>query len=523
MRNSFRFLLSGLVLAAGLSLAQAQDIRIGLAADISSIDPHFANQDAVSAVCSHMYETLVSLTPDGRLAPGLALSWKPLNNGTVWEFKLRKGVKFHDGEELTAQDVAFSVDRPATIKNSTTPFTGYTKAIVSHQVVDPYTIRFTTAAPYPLLPNDLNRIFIVSRKAAEHASTEDFNLGKVKAGSGPYTLLKYSRGQSIELVRNDNYWGAKPAWANVTLKMLPSEPARMAALLSGDVQAVEKVQPNLVAKFKANKDLAVFGKTSTRMLFLFVDFRDSTPFAFDKAGKKLAGNPLKDVRVRQAISRLIDRTVLADKTLDKLGLPTANIAAPGMFGFNAALKPDPYDLADAKKLLAQAGYPDGFGITLFAPNDRFINDEQVALTIGQMLARGGIATKVETMPFSAFVARASRKELGFGLLGWGVGGGEPSGAMRGLLATADKDKGMGGYNWASYSSPRFDSMLQEAIRTVDDGKREKLLAEAADIAVRKDYALIPLYNQVATWAVKKGITMLPRSDEFTLAYQFKPE
>ena len=525
--NFLRKLAGGIVLGAALmftfTLAQAQEIRIGLAADITSIDPHFANQDAVSAVCSHMYETLVSLTPDGRLAPGLALSWKPLSNGTVWEFKLRKGVKFHDGQELTAQDVAFSIERPATIKNSTTPFTGYTKAIVSKKIIDPYTIEFTTASPYPLLPNDLSRIFIVSKKTAEKASTEDFNLGKVEAGSGPYKLLKYSRGQSIELARNDQYWGVKPAWTKVTLTMLPNEPARMAALLSGDVQAVEKVQPNLVAKFKASKDVNVFGTASSRVVFLYVDLRDTTPFAVDNAGKKLARNPLKDVRVRQAISKLIDRKLLGEKTLATLGLPTANLAAPGMFAYDAALKPDSYDPAGAKTLLAAAGYPNGFGITFFSSNDRFINDEQVALTIGQMLSKGGIATKVETMPFAAYIGKASKKQLGFGLLGWGVGGAEPSGAMRALLASADPEQGMGGYNWASYANPKFDSVLQEAINTVDDAKREKLLKQAANIALHQDYALIPLYNQVATWAVKKGITFVPRSDEFTLAYQFKPE
>ena len=515
-------LLSAAVLAFGVSLAQAQEFKIGLSSEIATVDPHFANQDSVSAVCSHIYEPLVALSPDARLVPSLALSWKAIND-TTWEFKLRKGVKFHNGEEMTAEDVAFSIDRPATLKSSTTPFTGYTKAITGKKIVDPYTIQFTTATPYPVLPNDLSRIFIVSKKAAEKATTEDFNLGKVQAGTGPFKLVKYNKGQSIQLARNDAYWGEKPAWSTVTLKMLTNDPARMSALLSGDVQAVENVQANLVSKFKFGADTRVYGKASSRFVFAFVDFRDTTPYAFDKAGKKLDKNPLKDVRVRQAISKLIDRTVLTDKTLDKLGLPTANVAVPGMFGYNPNLKPDTVDVAGAKKLLTDAGYPDGFAITFFSPNNRFINDEQVALTIGQMLSHGGIETKIETMPFSTYVGKASKKEAGFGLLGWGVGGGEPSGALRGLLATADKDKGMGAYNWASYSNPKFDALLQEALHTVDDAKREKLLQDATEIAVAKDYALIPLYNQVVTWAMKKGIKYTPRTDEFTLAQQFKPE
>ena len=520
-RNFLRVLLGTMLACMGAHVAYAQEIKIGLNTDITTVDPHFMNQDALAAVSLHMYETLVGLDADARLTPGLAVSWKALND-TTWEFKLRKGVKFHHGDEMTAEDVAFSIDRPGTIKNSPVPYTTYTKAIVGKKIVDPYTIRFTTATPYPLLPNDLNRIFIVSKKLAEKATAEDFNLGKVEAGTGPFKLVKYIKGQSIELARNGNYWGEKPAWAKVTLKMLPNDPARMSALLSGDVQAVEKVPANLISKFKSGKDITIFGKPSNRMVFMFVDVRDTTPFAFDKSGKKLDRNPLKDVRVRQAISKLIDRKVLTEKTLAKLGIPTANIAAPGTFGYNPDLKPDTVDVAGAKKLLADAGYPNGFIITFFAPNDRLINDEQVALTIGQMLSKGGIMTKVETMPFSTYVGRASKKELGFGLLGWGVGGGEPSGALRGLIATADKDKGLGAYNWASYSNPRFDTLLLNAMHTVDDQKREKLLQDATEVAV-KDYALIPLYNQVVTWAVKKGIEYTPRTDELTLAHYFKPE
>jgi peptide/nickel transport system substrate-binding protein len=522
MKRQLMSLLLGAALAAsGIHASVAQEFKVGLSADIATVDPHFMNQDALAAVSLHMYETLVGLDGDARLVPSLAVSWKAINN-TTWEFKLRKGVKFHNGDEMTAEDVAFSIDRPATLKTSPAPYTGYTKAIVDKKIVDPYTIQFTTATPYPLLPNDLNRIFIVNKKQVEKATTEDFNLGKVEAGTGPFKLVKYSKGQSIELARNDNYWGDKPAWAKVTLKMLPNDPARMSALLSGDVQAVEKVQANLVPKFKFSKDTTVFGKPSTRVLFMFVDVRDTSPYVTDKSGKKLDKNPLKDVRVRQAMSKLIDRNVLTEKTLDKLGLPTANIAAPGMFGYNPNLKPDAVDIEGAKKLLAEAGYPDGFGITFFAPNDRFINGEEVALTIGQMLSKGGISTKVETMPFSTFLPRASKKELGLGLLGWGVGGGEPSGALRALIATTDKDKGMGAYNWASYSNQRFDNLLLDAMHTVDDGKREKLLQDAAEVAI-KDYAVIPLYNQVVTWAVKKGIKYTPRSDELTLAQHFKPE
>jgi peptide/nickel transport system substrate-binding protein len=525
MRSStspLRALLCAALVASSAFMVHAQELRVGLSSNPASVDPHFFNNDAISAVVSHAYETLVALDPDTQLVPALATSWRAIND-TTWEFKLRDGVRFHDGSPLTADDVVFSLDRPATIVNSPSSFAAYTRAIVGKKVVDRLTVQLTTAAPAPLLPNDLTRIFIVSRRAVEKASTDDFNQGKVEAGTGPFKLAKFNRGASVQFTRFDGYWGAKPAWAALTLRVLPTDSARMSALLSGDVHVVENVQANLVSQFRENKDLTVFSKVSSRVMFLYTDHRDSSPFVTDTAGKPLDKNPLKDVRVRQAISKLIDRSVLADRVLDKLGMPTGNVAATGMFGFNPNLKADTVDVPGARRLLAEAGYPDGFGITIFGPNDRYINDEQVVQTIGQMLTRGGIVTKVQVSPMSTYVGRASKKELGFGLLGWGVGGGEPSGALRGLLATPDKDKGMGANNWSSYSNPKFDAMLAEALRTVGNRERERLLQDAAELALKKDYAIIPLYNQVATWAARKGIVFVPRVDEFTLAHQVRPE
>lgn len=506
----------------GAGAVHSQELKVGLSSSPVAIDPHFFNNDAISALCSHLYEPLIAIDDNGKLLPTLAVSWRAVND-TTWEFKLRKGVRFHDGNEFTAEDVVFSLDRPATIANSPSSFTTYTKAIVTKKIVDAYTIELTTASPSPLLPNDLTRIFMVSHKAVGRASTDDFNQGRIEAGSGPFKLIKFNKGENLQLARFDGYWGAKPAWATVTLKFLPNDPARMAALLSGDVQLIENVQANLVAQFKANKDLSVFEKMSNRFMFLYTDHRDRSPFVTDKAGKPLDTNPLKDVRVRRAISKLIDRYTLTDKVLDKLGVPNANPAPPGMFGHNPRLKPEPLDIAGAKRLLSEAGYPDGFGITLFGPNDRFINDEQVVQAIGQMLTRGGIATKVQTQPMASYIPKASKKELGFGLLGWGVGGGEPSSPLRGVLATTDKDKGLGASNWSSYSSARYDALLVEALHTIDDKKREKLFQDAAEIAINQDYAIIPLYNQVATWAARKGLRYTPRPDEATLAQYARPE
>ncbi|XVJ70436.1 MAG: ABC transporter substrate-binding protein [Rhizobacter sp.] len=515
-------LLIGAVLASSALWANAQELRIGLSSNPQSADPHFFNNDAVSGLLAHSYEPLIALDGKNKLAPALAKSWRAVNDNT-WEFKLRENVKFHDGSPFTAEDVVFSLDRPATIVNSPSSFTQFTRGIVTKKIIDPLTILLVTSAPAPLLPNDLTRIFIVSKKAAEKATTEDFNLSKVEAGTGPFKLVKFTRGEGTQLARFDGYWGSKPAWATVNVRFLPTDSARTAALLSGDVQLIEGIQPNLVTQFKANKDFTVVEKVSTRVLFLFTDHRDSSPYVTDKEGKPLDKNPLKDARVRTAISKLIDRNVLTDRVLDKLGVPTGNIATPGAFGFNPNLKPEPLDVEGAKKLLTEAGYPNGFGLTIFGPNDRYINDEQVIQAIGQFLTRGGITTKVVATPNSTFIGRASKKELGVGLLGWGVGGGEPSSPLRGLLATTNPEKGLGGSNWSSYSSPEYDKLIAEALSTVDDKKREKLFQDAAELALKKDQAIIPLYNQIATWGVRKGYSYAPSVGEYTLAQDVKPK
>ena len=215
MRTSFMHrLLVAMAIAIAVLVAlpsSGQDLKIAVAADVTSIDPHFFNLFPNNNVAEHIFDKLVQMDPDSRMIPGLATSWKTIDD-TTWEFKLRKGVKFHDGSELTAEDVAYSIDRVPQVPNSPGPFTAYTKAIIAKEIVDPYTIRFKYASPYPLAPNDLSTIYIVSKKVATGASTEDFNSGKAAIGSGRYKFVRYANGDRVELVRNDAYWGDKPYW-----------------------------------------------------------------------------------------------------------------------------------------------------------------------------------------------------------------------------------------------------------------------------------------------------------------------
>jgi len=454
------------------------------------------------------------------MIPGLALSWKPID-ATTWEFKLRKGVRFHDGSELTAEDVAFSIDRVAQIPNSPGPFVAYTKAIIAKEIVDPYTIRFKYAAPYPLAPNDLSTIYIVSKKVATGASTEDFNTGKATIGSGRFKFVKYVSGDHVDLVKNDNYWGEKPAWDKVTFKIIKNESARVAALLSGDVEAIEQPPTADLTRIKGDPKFTVTSKISHRVIYFNFDhLQRSSPFITDKAGKPLDRNPLLDVRVRRAISKAINRPAIADRVMEGQAVPSGQLVSEKLFGHVPGLKAEAYDPEGAKKLLAEAGYPDGFSITIHGPSGRYVNDEKIVQAVAQMLTRVGIVSKVETAPMGPYSARAAKQEFSFHMVGWGASTGEASSPLRSLLATFNRDKGLGAVNWGRYSNAKVDYLIEQALQQVDDENRLFMLQEATKLSM-SDLGIMPIHFQFTIWATKKGVTYVPRTDEYTLAFQFK--
>jgi len=508
------------VVAGTVASSAAADLTIGIGADVTAIDPHYHNVTPNNNVAAHIFDYLVLRDERQRPIPGLAESWKAIDPLT-WEFKLRRGVKFHDGSDFTAADVVASIERVPQVTNSPSPFTAFTKQIKELVVVDPYTIRFRTATPYPLMPTDMTQVAIISKSAAK-ATTEDFNSGKVAIGTGPYKLVRFAKGDRIELARYDSYWGGKTPWEKVTLRLLPNDASRVAALLAGDVQAIEYVPTSDVAQIRADKRLNVYKIIADRLIYLHMDSdRDHTPFVSDKAGRPLAKNPLKDPRVRKALSKAINRTAIVDKVMEGEAVASGQLLADGMFGTTKNLKVEAYDPEGAKKLLSEAGYPDGFALTIHTPNNRYVNDSKIAQAVAQMLTRVGIATKVEAMPSATFFPQATDLKFSFMVVGWSSGTGEASSPLKALLATYDKDKGFGTANRGRYSNPRVDALLEEAMATVDDPKREALLQRATELAIN-DTGIIPLHFQVNLWATRDGITYVPRTDENTLAHKFRP-
>lgn len=517
VRNLLGVLAMTGALAAGP--AWAKELTVGLASEPTAIDPHFHNLTPNNALTRHIFDRLILTDEKQKLTPGLATSWKPIDDLT-WEFKLRQGVTFHDGTPFTADDVIFTFERAPAVPNSPSSFATYTKGKTVVKL-DDHTIQVKTERPYPLMPNDLSTFSIVSRKHGADAITEDYNSGKATIGTGPYKFVEWVPGDRIVLERNDGYWGAKPEWTKVVIKPIKSGPARVAALLAGDVDFIEGVPTTDIERLKGSKELSLSQGISNRVIYLHLDhFRDDSPFAKTKDGGAIK-NPLRDARVRKAISKAINRDAIVERVMEGVAIKAGQLLPEGFFGVSSKLKPVEYDPQGAKALLAEAGLADGFKLTIHGPNDRYINDAKICEAVAQMLSRVGIDTSVETMPRSVYFKRASRggpdntPEFSFVLVGWGAGTGEASSPLKSLLHSYDKERGFGASNRGRYANPEVDKLVEDALATVDDTKRAALLAKATEIAI-EDGGIIPLHYQVNTWGARKGIKYRARTDESTL-------
>ena len=512
MRRLLRILFAGSISWALPALGA--ELRIGLAADVTSMDPHFLAIAPNINIAWHVFDALTHVDEDTRLIPGLAVSWRAVD-ATTWEFRLRAGVRFHDGAELTAEDVVFSIERTLEVPNG--QYGIFTRRIVGKEVLDAHTLRLKTATPYAMVPYDLNSVFIVSRKAAARSGPGDFDSGKAMVGTGPFRFERFARGDRVELARNDAYWGARPAWEKVSFRIVPTDPARLAGLLSGELDAIEQVPTADLPRIRRDARLNTVQKVSWRTIFFYLDQHgDRVPGLADKSGRPLARNPFRDLRVRRALSKAINRPAIAQRLMDGAAIPASNLVSPPVFGYAQDLKPEPYDPEGARRLLAEAGYPDGFAMTLSATNNRYVNDEQIAQAVAQMLARVGVHARVETLPLNAYLPKGRKGEFAFAMFGWGSFSADL--ALRALVATPDPEKGFGAFNWSGYSNRDVDALLERAFASVDGKQREAFARDAMRLAMR-DHAVIALHHQVAVWAMRKPLAYAPRTDEFTLAHQ----
>jgi len=508
-------LIAAAVLCAATFGAQAQTVRIANQGDALSMDPHSLNESLQLSVTGNVYEPLVGRAKDLSLAPALATSWKQ-TSPTVWRFELRKGVHFHDGTPFTADDVVFSLRRAA---DDGGDFKGVVGEIKEVRKVNDFAVDVETKVPFPILPDQLSNTYIMSKKWAENnqaARPVDRRKGLENAasfranGTGPYRLRERQPNVRTTFVRNGSYWGKIDGNVQeVIFTPIGNDATRVAALLSGEVDVMEPVPLQDVERINASPNARAIVGPELRTVFLGMDQkRDELQFSNVK-GK----NPFKDKRVRQAFYQAIDIEGIQKTVMRGASRPTALLVGPGVNGFDPALnKRLPYDPDGAKKLLAEAGYPNGFEVTMNCPNDRYVNDARICQAVAANLARIGVKINLAAETKGTYFPKVLRRDTSFYMLGWSPTTYDSHNALSALTRCVD-DKGAGQFNLGAYCNPELDKLILAIQGETDKSKRAQLISEAFRIHAA-DVGHLPLHQQSLAWGVSKKVDLVQLADNY---------
>ena len=444
-------------------------------------------------------------------------------------------MKFHGGSDFTARDFLYTACRIPNVPNSPSSMAGFVKRADSIEAVDDHTLKVVTPGPYPLLLTDFASFGVISASANGHdgpvtcaqdgcpgidsyPDSDAYNSGTAASGTGACRLGEFVPGEHIVLQRFDGYWGDAPHWEEIVIRPITNTGARVAALLAGDVDVIEKPPVQDLDRLRSDPDVDVVQGPSSRVIYLHFDHAGEPAPGIDGTGGK---NPFKDVRVRKVVSLAIDRALIVDRIMGGLAVPARQLVPDFMRGTDPDIPLETPSLDDAKRLLAEAGYPDGFKLILGTPNDRYIIDSKIAQAVAQMLTRAGIATEVDAMTKSVFFSRRNKYELSLYLAGWGASGAGMASPLRALVASQNKDKGLGDTNRGRYSNPDLDAVIEQALTTVEPVAHDALLRQASGIVV-EDVAILPLHFEVTPWALRKGLTITPRADQHTVLTTVRP-
>ena len=505
--------LAAAAVLAAAAPALAKTFKWTSASDIPTWDIHSQNNALGNGVHASVYESLVTYNKKFELEPVLATAWKQVSPTQV-RLTLRQGVKFHDGAAFNADDAKFSLERAMT---KTSNYGVYTQGIDRVVKVDDYTVDIFTKGPNPVLMRQLTELRMMDKEWSEKnksaepkdIKTKDENFAHRNAnGTGPFTLKSWEQDVKLVLARNPNWWGKMDS--NVTeivYTPIKSEATRVAALLSGEVDMVLDPSPADLARLRSATNLKVVDGAENRTIFFGMDqFRDELP------GSNVKGkNPLKDLRVRKALYQAIDIQTINRVTMRGLSQPTGTLVAPQVNGWSKKVDARwPYDVDASKKLLAEAGYPQGFEVDFACPNNRYINDEEVCQSVTAMWAKVGVKAKLRTLPLTTYFPMIQRYEASIYMLGWGVPTFDALYSLQSLVRSVGAG-GDGNYNVGRYSNPQMDALVERVKAEVDQKRRNELIEQALTLS-HQDVSHIPLHNQVIPWAMKKNIDLYHRAD-----------
>jgi peptide/nickel transport system substrate-binding protein len=512
MTKSLRFLFLAALLAA--FPATGASLRYAAQNDILTLDPHSQNHATTNAILQHTYEGLTRYTKDYKIEPALASSWKQMSD-TQWRFNLRKGVKFHDGSPFTADDVVFSFGR---INQKQGTMQIYVTGVKEIKKIDDHTVDFILTGPVPILLRNIRDFRIMSKSWAEkhraenvqdYAKKEETYASRNTNGTGPYIIKGWEPDKAITFVHYKGWWGKLDG--NVTEAVynpIKSDATRVSAMLAGDVDMITEVPVQDVERLRKASNVKVLDGHEVRTIFIGMDqWNDELKYS-DVKGK----NPFKDVRVRQALNMAVDREAIKRVVMRGLSIPAGIMVAPGVHGhtkdIDRVMKVDPNG---AKKLLAEAGYPNGFEFTLDCPNNRYVNDERICQALVGMWAKAGVRVKLNAMPFANFIPKILNFDSSAYLLGWGVATFDALYTLQSLVRT--KTTGAdGNFNLGRISDPKLDNTI-DAIKIATDPKGRDALLREALIKTRDMHYYVPLHHQLRPWAMKKNVTTVHIADD----------
>ena len=502
-------------LALACATSQAVTLRVANQGDAQSMDPHSLNESLQLGFMANVYEPLIGRDKKLGLVPALATQWTQ-PSPTVWRFELRKGVSFHDGSPFTADDVVFSFKRAA---GEGSDMKSYVSSFKEVRRIDNFTVEIETIAPFPILPDVISLVFMMNKKwCEENKATLPVdrrkgieNVASFKAnGTGPFRLKERQPSTRTVLVRNSNYWDKVESNVDeVVFTPIGNDATRVAALLSGEIDVMEPVPLQDVERIKANPNLRVMQGPELRTIFLGMDQKRDELLFSNVKGK----NPFKDKRVRQAFYQAIDIETIKSRVMRGASAPAALMIGPGIKGFVPEMnKRLPYDPEAAKKLMAEAGYPNGFEVGMNCPNDRYVNDGEICQAVAANLARIGVKINLQTETKVTYFPKILSRNTSFYLLGWTAGTYDAHNPLTALMATPT-DKGQGQFNLGAYSNAKLDELTLKIQSETDQTKRNAMIREAFEIHAN-DIGHLPLHQQALAWGMKKNVDLTQLPDNF---------
>ena len=495
------------ITAAAQADTSIHTLRWSTRGDVLSMDPDSTDESVSSNFATLIHDSLVERDPSMAIVPRLAVSWKTVND-TTWRFTLRQGVRFHDGSPFTAADAVFSIERAQATRSA---YAQYARALGKPVRIDDHTIELRQERPNPLLLEHLSQVSIMSRAwcVAHHAetpldlkSTEENYAARHANGTGPYMLKTREAGVRTVLVRNPDWWGSREGNVDeVIYTPIASDATWVAALLSGALDLVQDPPPQDLARLRSDSALRVWEGPENRIIFLGMDqYRDALEDS-DVVGR----NPFKDLRVREAVWKAIDVEALSSKIMRGQSLPTGCLAmSPAGCPDPTLERVAPADPAAAIRLLAEAGYPHGFGLRLDCPNDRYINDRDLCVAIAGMLARVGIRARVNAMPKAIYFPKLSRDDTSFYLHGWGGSITDAQDVLDAIVHSVDESTAKGSINYGRFVDAPLDRLIDAAGVEMDPVKRKRLLIDAMALQAREHHTIV-LHRQKLAWVTRKDV------------------